>query len=134
MMGRPRRLRRAPRPPIALGSVNIFSLMSNCRTAPPRTRFGRQPFPSLAGDRDGRLTRVPERSPMPTFYRTPAAFALMLALAPAAPASAVRLGALFGDHMVVQRDRPLRVWGDAAPGARIDVRFGPRRAAATAGP
>src|SRR3954464_2547975 len=71
---------------------------------------------------------------MPDFHRPTAAVALVLALASAAPAAEVKLGAPFGDHMVVQRDRPLRVWGQATPGAGVDIRFGPRRAAARAGP
>lgn len=53
--------------------------------------------------------------------------------------SAVRVDALevpsiFGDHMVVQRDRPITMWGWAEPGAEIEVEFGARRAAGLAGP
>ncbi|WP_295930098.1 sialate O-acetylesterase [uncultured Xanthomonas sp.] len=33
------------------------------------------------------------------------------------------LHALFQDHAVLQRDRPLLVWGDAAPGATVSVTF-----------
>lgn len=36
---------------------------------------------------------------------------------------AVRLPALFADHMVVQRDEPVHVWGDAAPGETVTVAF-----------
>ncbi|MCA8976208.1 MAG: exo-alpha-sialidase [Planctomycetes bacterium] len=39
---------------------------------------------------------------------------------------------LFGDHMVLQRDRPVTVRGHAAAGARIDVTFGDCAATATA--
>src|SRR5690349_20255101 len=67
-------------------------------------------------------------------HRPAAAVTLVLALASGAPAAEVKLGAPFGNHMVVQRDRPLRVWGQATPGAGVDVRLGPRRAATTAGP
>ena len=35
----------------------------------------------------------------------------------------VRLPALFGDHMVVQRDMPIHVWGWAAPGEAVSVAF-----------
>jgi sialate O-acetylesterase len=49
-------------------------------------------------------------------------------------ATDLKLGALFGDHMVVQRDRPLRVWGEAIPGAAVEVRIGPRRADVKASP
>lgn len=35
----------------------------------------------------------------------------------------VRLPGIFQDHMVVQRDKPLRIWGVAAPGEHVTVRF-----------
>jgi sialate O-acetylesterase len=34
---------------------------------------------------------------------------------------ALRLAAVFGDHMVLQRDQPLRIWGWAAPGSRVQL-------------
>jgi sialate O-acetylesterase len=40
----------------------------------------------------------------------------------AAPAE-VKLPALFGDHMVLQRDRPLHIWGMAEPNADVTVSF-----------
>lgn len=36
-------------------------------------------------------------------------------------AQAPLLGPLFTDHVVLQRDRPINVWGDAAPGAAVTV-------------
>ena len=36
----------------------------------------------------------------------------------------LRLPAFFGDHMVLQRDVPVKVWGEADANARIDVEFG----------
>lgn len=36
---------------------------------------------------------------------------------------AVRLPALFADHMVIQRDEPVHVWGDAAAGETVIVAF-----------
>ena len=36
---------------------------------------------------------------------------------------AVRLPELFADHMVVQRDEPVHVWGDAAAGETVTVAF-----------
>ncbi len=36
----------------------------------------------------------------------------------------VRMPALFADHMVLQRDRPLPVWGWAEPGERVRVTLG----------
>ncbi|WP_435020487.1 sialate O-acetylesterase [Tundrisphaera sp. TA3] len=52
---------------------------------------------------------------------------------PPGAARAVTLGAIFGDRMVIQRDRPIRVWGEAAPGSVVAVRVGPREGGATAG-
>lgn len=36
----------------------------------------------------------------------------------------LRFAGVFGDHMVVQRDRPLRIWGSAPPAQRVAVQFG----------
>jgi len=61
---------------------------------------------------------------------------LLAGLACAAAARGARaanlLAALFQDHAVLQRDRPIRVWGRAAPGEGITVRLGASSAAATA--
>lgn len=40
---------------------------------------------------------------------------------PSTPAAA--FARVFGHHMVLQRDRPIPVWGTAAPGARVHVSF-----------
>jgi len=43
---------------------------------------------------------------------------------PASPARAeVRLAKIFSDHMVLQRDRPVPVWGWAEPGKAVTVAF-----------
>ena len=56
------------------------------------------------------------------------------ALVPAVAEGAPRLlDPMFADHGVIQRDRPITVWGEAAPGAKVDVAIGPDHAAATAG-
>ncbi len=47
--------------------------------------------------------------------------------------SAPLLGAMFQDHAVVQRDRPIAVWGQAAPGARVSVTLAQASAVAMAG-
>lgn len=39
----------------------------------------------------------------------------------------VRLAPLFTDHLVLQRDRPVPVWGTAAAGERVAVEFGAQR-------
>ena len=48
--------------------------------------------------------------------------------AEAAPA----LNPLFSDHGVLQRDRPIAIWGTASPGEQISVALGPATQAATA--
>jgi len=59
---------------------------------------------------------------------------IVLSLLAAGLASAeVKLASPFGDHMVLQRDRPAPVWGQAAPGERVTVTLGAQQAAATAG-
>lgn len=45
----------------------------------------------------------------------------------------VRLPAFFSDHAVLQRDKPLPVWGWAAPGEQVSVALGAQKGAATAG-
>jgi sialate O-acetylesterase len=52
---------------------------------------------------------------------------------PAAGASALRVATVFGDSMVLQRDRALPVWGRANPGERVTVRFGEQSHDARAG-
>jgi len=48
----------------------------------------------------------------------------LAALVAAAPARAeVRLASIFGEHMVLQRDRPIRLWGQATPGETVKVVF-----------
>ncbi len=67
-------------------------------------------------------------------------FSLMIILASAmaagsaAPAAAqIRLPAVFGDHMVIQQDKPVIVWGWAAPREAITVRFAGQEAGSAAG-
>ena len=50
--------------------------------------------------------------------------AALLTWAASAHADA-RLPAVFGDHMVLQRDRPVRIWGWADPGETVRVTLGP---------
>ncbi len=57
--------------------------------------------------------------------------ALLLPGGLSAPA-AVRLPHIFGNHMVLQKGRPIPVWGTAAPGAKITVRLGNDSATAVA--
>lgn len=57
---------------------------------------------------------------------------LALCLASMAARADVRLHALFADHAVLQRDRPLPVWGWADPGEEVMVSLGTASARATA--
>ena len=49
--------------------------------------------------------------------------ALALASAPAFAEGELTLHAAFGDHMVLQREQPVRVRGTAAPGTAVRVRL-----------
>ena len=64
--------------------------------------------------------------------RVPAALAAALVLLAAAAPAAVRLPQVFGDHMVLQRDAPVVVWGWADPGETVAVTLGGRAVAASA--
>jgi len=58
-------------------------------------------------------------------------FLLLLAAAPAA--ADPRLPAIFSDHMVLQQQMPIGVWGWAAPDERIEVSLRAQRVSTTAG-
>jgi sialate O-acetylesterase len=53
---------------------------------------------------------------------------------PAPKAEPALFGAPFTDHAVLQRSRPIRVWGRANPGASVVVTLGATQASATASP
>ena len=62
-----------------------------------------------------------------------AALALVLLTSAAVPAAAkVKLSAIFADHMVLQRDREVPVWGWAAPGEAVHVRLDDQQQQTTA--
>ncbi len=63
----------------------------------------------------------------------PALAGVLIVLGGRTAESAIMLPDLIADHMVVQRDREIRVWGTAAPGAEITVEFAGRSASAKAG-
>ncbi|MDB5296256.1 MAG: Sialate O-acetylesterase, partial [Phycisphaerales bacterium] len=82
------------------------------------------------------MTR-PHHPAGPRFYppdvarRRTAAWGVVVALLAtfvAAPlrAAGVTLASPFADHMVLQRDRVVRVWGEGEPGTAVDVSVGPR--------
>ena len=49
---------------------------------------------------------------------------LAILLVTAASPAQLRLARIFGDHMVLQCDKPVRVWGWASPGEAVTLRFG----------
>lgn len=49
--------------------------------------------------------------------------AAMVLLAASTTEAAVEMPGLFSDHMVLQRDMPVPVWGQAAPGEKVRVSF-----------
>ncbi len=56
------------------------------------------------------------------------AFSLTLLFLPFSSLSRAELTVahFFGDHMVIQRDKPIRIWGNAQPGENVQVRFSTR--------
>jgi sialate O-acetylesterase len=48
---------------------------------------------------------------------------ILMALSATAAHAEVRLPRVFGDHMVLQREQPIHVWGWADPAERVTVRF-----------
>ncbi len=59
--------------------------------------------------------------------------ALLAALLAASNAQALELAGVFADHMVLQRETPLRVWGQAEPGQKVHVQLADRHADVVAG-
>ncbi|MET0656497.1 MAG: 9-O-acetylesterase, partial [Pseudoxanthomonas sp.] len=53
-----------------------------------------------------------------------------LLCAPLLAQARIELPLLFSDGAVVQRDQPLRIWGWATPGAKVEVLFDGRKASA----
>ena len=85
---------------------------------------------------DTRLNCLSETNPLRSILTTLPRWALLgaMLLAGSRPARAdVRLPALFTDHAVLQRDRPLPVWGWAEPGEKVSVTLGDASGEAIAG-
>ncbi len=57
---------------------------------------------------------------------------LLSALAPPLQASELKLASLFTNHMVLQREQPVPVWGTSAPGDEITVEFAGQKKTAKA--
>lgn len=58
--------------------------------------------------------------------------ATLLILAIPLQAADLKLAAVFSDHMVLQRDKPVPVWGWADPGEKVTVEFAGQKHSATA--
>ncbi len=73
------------------------------------------------------------RVPMKTHLHTIALMiALLLGQLPALHADELKLAALFSDHMVIQREQAVPVWGWAKPGEEISVEFAAQKKTAKA--
>ncbi|KQN04158.1 hypothetical protein ASE78_02405 [Sphingomonas sp. Leaf25] len=53
--------------------------------------------------------------------------------ATAVPPTGAQFANIFADHAVVQRDRPIAVWGTGTPGGTVSVQLGDRRVSAKVG-
>jgi sialate O-acetylesterase len=76
-------------------------------------------------------------SNLPRCLQSGLAAAILLALLAAQPSGAradVKLPAIFGSHMVLQRDQKDRVWGWAEPGEEVTVQIAGQGKTAQAGP
>jgi sialate O-acetylesterase len=51
----------------------------------------------------------------------------------AAAAGTLKTHGVFSSNMVIQRDKPISIWGWAKPGSKVSVQFGEEKAEATAG-
>ena len=60
-------------------------------------------------------------------------FMILSALPVMVQAAELRLAALFSDHMVLQRDKPVPVWGWADPGEQLTLSFAGQKKTAAAG-
>lgn len=69
-----------------------------------------------------------------TAHMKKTAIPLLLALLAATGRAEVRLSEVFGEHMVLQRDRPMNVWGHATPGQTLTVELAGRKASTRVGP
>ena len=78
-------------------------------------------------------TGMTTRNLRPTAMKKKTALPLLLALLAATAQAEVRLSTVFGEHMVLQRDRPLRLWGQATPGQTLTVALAGRKASTRVG-
>ncbi len=70
-------------------------------------------------------------SPLPDRFRVFVGLSLVACAAATAQAE-IKMPAIFGDHMVLQRGSNLPVWGWADPGEKVTVNFAGKTAVAVA--
>jgi hypothetical protein len=64
----------------------------------------------------------------------PGVASMLLSLTAASTALAdVQLSKIFSDHMIVQQNQPIRVWGQAAPGEEVSITFSDQNGTGKAG-
>lgn len=66
------------------------------------------------------------------FHALTAAFCILAAISAIAEARPLKLHAIFTDHTVIQRDKPITIWGWADVGDKITVKIGSEKAEAIA--
>ena len=69
---------------------------------------------------------------MTRFRALPFAIFVLVACSAIAEARPLKLHAIFTSHMVVQRDKPIKIWGWADAGDKVSVTFGDKKAEAIA--
>ena len=67
------------------------------------------------------------------FTAAVASMLLVVTTAALPAAESLKVHGIFRSHMVLQRDKPIAVWGWAPSGAEVGVTFGERSAKAVAG-
>src|SRR5690349_8045705 len=68
----------------------------------------------------------------PTLLSLMSIVVLLTARGALADDGSLRTHRMFSSNMVIQRDKPIMVWGWAAPGSKVTVRFGDAQAQADA--
>ena len=78
------------------------------------------------------MMRVKSRFLSVRVHALTAAISILAACSAIAEARPLKLHAIFTSHMVLQRDKPIKIWGWADAGDKVSVKFGDPQAQATA--
>ncbi len=90
-------------------------------------------LPAVSGSESSPSVSIPMSSNKLSHLLKALSFATLIAVAaPQGAQAKLRVSGIFSDHMVVQRDKPIQVWGSTDPGEIIGVRLKDKQAAATA--